>query len=315
MRLRFYLKSLNVYLRHKLGFSIPFILIIEITRKCNLKCSYCRRIELSKKEEMSTKELFCLISDAAKIGIPWVTISGGEPLIRKDIGVIGKKIKEKGMIANLNTNGTLITKKNAKLLVDSFDFIKVSFNSDNPNVMRKVMNGVNNLHSLKKGSKVKIGLSFVIDEQTLNRVGNSIGEFKKKVDFITFQPRHDKVTKKVYYNSRFAAKWQNLAKDKTVNDPYFFVSTYGKKNLCDAGELYIYVHPNGKVFGCPKTRLYLGNLKKSSLKTIIKNKQDLRFKRETCKGCFLKCTQEVSSIFNASIIELIKNFKYLIRGY
>ena len=65
---------------------IPLRYFFELTYRCNLNCPYCYVGEDRKKNELTTDEWFSIIDQ-----IPWysfVTLVGGEPLIRKDFSYI-----------------------------------------------------------------------------------------------------------------------------------------------------------------------------------------------------------------------------------
>jgi radical SAM protein with 4Fe4S-binding SPASM domain len=61
-----------------------------------------------------------------RAGVKFVIFSGGEPLIRKDIFDIAKEMKKVGIVTYLSTNGMYINEKNAKQIVDTFNYIGVS---------------------------------------------------------------------------------------------------------------------------------------------------------------------------------------------
>ncbi|EHU9667616.1 radical SAM protein, partial [Enterococcus faecalis] len=62
------------------------MLFIELSKKCNLKCQHCYNESLySIKDTLTTAELFKLIDQAKSLGIFKVQLTGGEPLLRKDI--------------------------------------------------------------------------------------------------------------------------------------------------------------------------------------------------------------------------------------
>ena len=63
---------------------------VAVTKKCNLKCVYCHgegEEKLSDCDcvEMTTNEIIRIARVAASLGIPKVKLTGGEPLMRKDI--------------------------------------------------------------------------------------------------------------------------------------------------------------------------------------------------------------------------------------
>ena len=85
----------------------------ETTVACNLECIHCRRLEISKslsKDDLSTPEARNFILELAEhfSPPPVLVLSGGEPLIRKDIFPLVHFAREKGVPVALATNGTLI---------------------------------------------------------------------------------------------------------------------------------------------------------------------------------------------------------------
>jgi MoaA/NifB/PqqE/SkfB family radical SAM enzyme len=66
---------------------IPLVVSWNLTRKCNLKCSHCY-INATTKEldgELTTEESKNLIDQIAEVSRPLLILSGGEPLLRKDV--------------------------------------------------------------------------------------------------------------------------------------------------------------------------------------------------------------------------------------
>ncbi|MCL5023029.1 MAG: radical SAM protein [Nitrospirae bacterium] len=84
----------------------------EITRRCNLRCVHCRsssEAEVKGHPDFSTEKAFDILRNIADYAQPVVVLSGGEPLIRKDVFEIAKYGTEKGLRMCLATNGTLVT--------------------------------------------------------------------------------------------------------------------------------------------------------------------------------------------------------------
>jgi heme b synthase len=83
----------------------------EITRRCNLRCVHCRsssEMEAKGHPDFPTSEAFRIIDDIASYAKPVVVLSGGEPLIRKDVFEIAQYGTDKGLRMCLATNGTLV---------------------------------------------------------------------------------------------------------------------------------------------------------------------------------------------------------------
>ncbi|RJQ46356.1 MAG: radical SAM protein [Nitrospiraceae bacterium] len=84
----------------------------EITRRCNLKCVHCRsssEMEAKGHPDFPTEEAYRIIDDIASYAKPVMVLSGGEPLLRKDVFDIAKYGTEKGLRMCLATNGALVT--------------------------------------------------------------------------------------------------------------------------------------------------------------------------------------------------------------
>src|SRR4030066_2253896 len=84
----------------------------ETTRRCNLHCIHCRSSSEQKVNDhpdFSTAEAFRIIDDIASYAKPVVVLSGGEPLMRKDVFDIARYGTDKGLRMCLATNGTLVT--------------------------------------------------------------------------------------------------------------------------------------------------------------------------------------------------------------
>jgi heme b synthase len=107
----------------------------EITGSCNLKCVHCRASATDKPfpGELSTEEAFRLIDDLAAFAKPVIILTGGEPLLRKDVFEIAKYGTDKGLIMTMGSNGTLITPEVARKIKDSgIRRVAVSLESADP---------------------------------------------------------------------------------------------------------------------------------------------------------------------------------------
>ncbi len=82
--------------------------IWEITAGCNLSCKHCgSACSASQAGELSTSEALCLCDQIAALGVEWVTLSGGEPLLREDWNQIAARLDSHGVIVTMITNAWL----------------------------------------------------------------------------------------------------------------------------------------------------------------------------------------------------------------
>lgn len=100
--------------RDRMGF--PRDVIFEITHRCNLRCRHCNVVPEPRRKELSTKEVKLVLDQLVEAGCLHVTLTGGEPMIRKDIFDIIDYGRRSGLFIHLFTNATLITPKIADIL-------------------------------------------------------------------------------------------------------------------------------------------------------------------------------------------------------
>lgn len=99
----------------------PRIIAWEITKQCNLACSHCRAAASAKpaKGELSTNEGIRLLKNIKTLGAPVVILTGGEPLMRKDVFELAAAGKRLGLPMALATNGSLVTDEVAERIAQS----------------------------------------------------------------------------------------------------------------------------------------------------------------------------------------------------
>ncbi len=97
-------------------------LIFEVTSRCNCNCMYCYNVWKNKLEyprgELSTRKLTGLLKKVVqetKAGL--VTLTGGEPLLRKDLERITKSLRSWGVEVNIITNATLLSEERIKKFI------------------------------------------------------------------------------------------------------------------------------------------------------------------------------------------------------
>ena len=106
---------------------------ITLTNRCNINCIYCHHDGMqSSKNEMTSDEISRICEIAKKIGVRKIRLSGGEPLIRKDIVEIISKISKIGFEdISLTTNGILLEKYARQLKDAGLNRVNVSLDTLN----------------------------------------------------------------------------------------------------------------------------------------------------------------------------------------
>ena len=105
------------------------VVIWNLIRRCNLLCKHCYSIsgDVDFPGELSGDEVLAVMDDLKAFGVPVLILSGGEPLLRRDIFEISRRAKDMGFYVGLSSNGTLITEHNiGEIAAIGYDYVGVS---------------------------------------------------------------------------------------------------------------------------------------------------------------------------------------------
>jgi len=177
---------------------------VSVTDRCDFRCTYCMSEDmefLPKKDVLSLEELDRLCNTFIDLGVKKLRITGGEPLVRKNImqlfSNLGKKLGHGLEELTLTTNGSQLDRYAKDLFDNGVRRINVSLDSLEKNKFKKitrigdldkVINGI--MVAKKAGLKIKINavaLKGINDNEILNLV-NWCGENKFSLTFIEVMP-------------------------------------------------------------------------------------------------------------------------------
>lgn len=177
---------------------------ISITDKCNLRCVYCMPEEgltfFPDESVLSKEEIIQLVKNFAALGITKVRLTGGEPLMRKDVVEIISGIKAIPEIEDisLTTNGLALPRLGKKLSEAGLDRLNISLDTFDENKYREITRG-GSLRQVLKGIEVVSQLPFkkikintvVIKGQNEEELKNFLAYTKDhpvNIRFIEFMP-------------------------------------------------------------------------------------------------------------------------------
>ena len=177
---------------------------VSVTDRCNLRCVYCipeDGVELTTHEELlSFDEIYRVCSTMATMGLHKIKLTGGEPLIRRDLDQLVRKLKQTPGIeqVTITTNGVLLEEKVEDLVKAGIDAITVSIDSLNPQLFSeitrrdefdKVLRGLKKAYEYVPDISVKINcVPMGIEGQNLIELAKIAKENEIHVRFIEMMP-------------------------------------------------------------------------------------------------------------------------------
>jgi len=175
---------------------------ISVTDRCNMRCEYCRPDSSDYRAErhaeiLRYEEIERIVKVAAKLGITKIRITGGEPLVRRDLPDLIAKISAVPGINDIamTTNATLLAKYVPALAEAGLNRINVSLDSLNALRFRKLTGGelapvLEGIKAAKEAGITPIKLNTVL-LRGVNAGGETSGEQSEVAELIDFAAEHD----------------------------------------------------------------------------------------------------------------------------
>jgi pyrroloquinoline quinone biosynthesis protein E len=156
----------------------PFGLLAELTYRCPLHCPYCSNpLELAAyRDELSTAEWQRLLTEARELGVLQLHLSGGEPLLRRDLAEVVCTASELGLYTNLITSALGLTPRRAgQLRTAGLDHVQISLQADEAALSDRLAGTPSFERKLSAARLVKqlgwpLTLNVVLHRQNLDRV-------------------------------------------------------------------------------------------------------------------------------------------------
>jgi len=264
---------------------------IDLGFGCQLNCKHCYASDLinPKRKSMSLEEIRKSIDQCIGEGAIHFLISGGEPLIHKQVFEVIKYINKKNAFSCLATNGVALNKESiSKLKKSGLNIIEISLDSSlrekhDKNRKRKgLYDHVLKATSMCKKQGITVFASSVITNDNLNnndlidiiRLGKTRGirtHLCFPVSMGNWRGKKALLTKKNKIKIKGLFKKEDIRCCEEGN--------YLKQG-CSAGIEKICINPYGDVLPCPYIQASFGNITKENLSNILRRmRQNKYFKK------------------------------------
>jgi pyrroloquinoline quinone biosynthesis protein E len=157
----------------------PFGLLAELTYRCPLACAYCSNpLEMAAyNDELSTEDWQRVFTEAADLGVLQCHLSGGEPLLRRDLTALVRTASGLGMYTNLVTSAMGLSRSRAEVLRDAgLDHVQISVQADEPTTSDRIAGIPSFERKLEACRLVReldwpLTVNVVIHRQNIDRIG------------------------------------------------------------------------------------------------------------------------------------------------
>ncbi|MDF2800541.1 MAG: radical domain protein [Anaerocolumna sp.] len=307
-------------IRHKLemeGEHIPPFLIASITSTCNLHCKGCYARanhscgDQEDKKQLSEKEWDKIFKESAELGIAFILLAGGEPLIRKD--VIEAAAQYKNIIFPVFTNGTMINKdyltvfnQNRNLIpVISMEGGEISTDDRRGNGIYQTI--INSMESMKEKG-ILFGTSITVTKDNMTEVtdkaylDNLYQHGCKLVFFVEYVPVDEQTGNLAPDDRDREYMEERLNALRETASHMIYISFPGDEKASGgclaAGRGFFHINAHGGAEPCPFSPYSDTNMKNTSLKEALKSplfqklKENHSLLNEHTGGCALFEQQE-----------------------
>jgi len=308
----------NFFLRlveYKLGMSSdPIECFIIVTQNCNSKCIMCNYWMNNEKNEITVEQLRKILHSPSLKRLKSIALTGGEPLLRKDLPEIIKAVyEETGVKPTLATNG-LFPVLLDNLLETHKQYlcgVTMSFDGvgDVHNKIRGKMNfevAMKSLNVIKKHNFVP-GVSMTLMRDNYDKLKETF-EFFKEFGFtyksVQNTPHHfgNNVGNDVGLNYEMKKNIVETSKNLPINNLYdAFMEEWlleGKRPVCYAGSAGVVITSKGDIQPCIQ-KPSIGNALVDDFEKIWHSEKAKAFRRNVapnCKECYQRCTTHSYSL-------------------
>jgi radical SAM protein with 4Fe4S-binding SPASM domain len=291
-----------------MAFAQSYVISWNITRRCNERCEHCY-IEagaITREDaegELSTEECLDVVDQLALANPEALLIlTGGEPLLRKDVFQIARRAADRGLWPVVGTNGVLIDDRvTERMIAAGVRGVSLSLDALEPAVHDRFRGVKGAWQNTVDGSRIlsRHGLPFIVQTtvgdhnahelEAIARLAYELGARVFNVYFLVPTGRGAYVSDippqryeelmqrliplqrehagKMLVNSKCAPHYQRVLYEHDPESPFLKTFASGAGG-CPAGTHYAGIRPDGQVTPCPYLPVYAGNLREQSFKEI-----------------------------------------------
>jgi radical SAM protein with 4Fe4S-binding SPASM domain len=275
----------------------PSLVSWNLTKRCNLRCPHCymeAEPQAAAENELTTAECLRLVDEMKSLGTEMIILTGGEPLLRKDIYEIAHHASTQGIWVVMGTNGVLVTDRVAQKMVEcGVRGVAISLDSLEPQKHNSFRGGPNAWELSVRGLDIcrANGLEVLIQTTVMEmnyaeipaliKFAQQKGAWSFNLYFLVQtgrgQQMNDLSPEQTEAMLSYLVDEQDNYRPMLVRSkcaPHFKQIAYNKglggleSGGCMAGTEYCRIMPQGEVTPCPYMTVVAGNLREKSFQEI-----------------------------------------------
>lgn len=259
---------------------IPFAIRWQVTDRCISQCTYCS-IWKNETKELSTRQILEILREISTCGTKKISFSGGEPLLRNDIGEIVTYCKKLGISPEMNSTGYLLEKRVKE--IKDLDLLKISL--DGPAAVNELSRTkkecyqwainaassaqANNIRFIFTTTLTKFNIDYVEDMVHLAKSFNTLVAFQplKEIEYVNIAtenlepilPTQDSFKKSMDKLICFKKKDKFSMRNSLNGLRHIYNWPRYEKIKCWGGKIFCMISANGEVSPCDRIR-YINSL-------------------------------------------------------
>lgn len=291
-------ESRGLPIRKKYNNSIlPVVANLEITQMCNAKCVHCYCGSERGRKEPSLEQIVKRIEKLANLGIQYIKVIGGEPLLRNDLDKITTFINSKKIKYSVLTNGYYLKEKLPELINVDAVYISIDGNAETHNKIRggdyfsKALNAL----EILKNSNINRYIGMTVHDfnyEHVNLVREIAREYGAKLILQATLSTNFAEQNSLKYNDSLKNENYHQIEElfTSINKPKCIINSEPSIYGCDMGRKTITVNSLGKVLPCIYIRDFdIGNIEEFNAEKYNNVIDYLRKKRLTYLNNCNKC--------------------------
>jgi MoaA/NifB/PqqE/SkfB family radical SAM enzyme len=285
----------------------PLLVHLIPMRRCNLSCAYCNEYDTVSRP-VPLEAMLERIDLLAGLGTAMVTVSGGEPLMHPELEAMVARMRERGIISSLITNGYLLSPDRIRTLNDAgLDYLQISIDNLEPDEtsMKSLRLLEPKLKWLAEQAEFGININSVVgagiknpeDALVIARRALALG-FTSSIGIL-----HDGRGQLRKLGEREMAVYEELKRlgsrgNARINAIFQDNLARGRPNKwsCRAGSRYLYVDEDGLVSYCSQWRGVPGvSLREYTRDTV---RREYMTSKPCAPYCTINCVQRIGLFDN-----------------